>query len=759
MEQQKSIALLVPAYSKMGVGNAYESIMLEGNRAQRILVKKTDLPYIMLRWQEAQALHNPVSRQEPKVGGESSSGSGESTLQPKVPNLQEIECLHLKLDANCSPKVGSEFIIGSAESCDIQLSPGHGISRRHCSILFDQKQRLILQDHSKSGTAVWFNGVQMPKRSNFRWILGGDRNLGDNLWVTLEINQDLIFNMIVYRHNGNRYIYHKDIDAWRAECNLNEGDASFIRRYSPPSPEAQVKWRKSLFIYQGELGKGANGVVRRICDVSTGIVYAEKLPREMDCLKSFENEIMVLKKIGHSYIVRLMHGSIAPIPRIIVEYAPFGTLYERIWDSDLSEWDTWQVLRQMCATLDYLHGHIEPIVHRDVKPSNILIQNQNPIHVKLADFGLAKFDDNLLTVCGTRLYMAPELYYHDRDTRKSYRSYTPLIDVWSLGVVILECADRFPTKPTGSIGLAWCENIITHAFQNRDVEIIDFVSRGMLDEQPGRRLTAAGCINLLSEKPSYMQGHRPTPQGPYSPSLADLSEWPQSSIASLHEEPPTFVLGSRATTAREKTESPSITRYQHPSSAEEPVNVASTSISIRRRQRSSGTPSSSRRHKRRLTTATREASQLHTRLSQVSAVPDASQLVSEYDCAQAQVPDMPDRSQEKSAQRTRVFKDGSKQNINESNREFRQSTNEADQESEEFINQPQAVAISIESQELSSSRPHPELVHVLNEGPGCRNANIVGSTLANINRDEDSEVNSSSTGDDSMGHPIPAEAG
>src|SRR5579862_2816480 len=79
-----------------------------------------------------------------------------------------------------------------------------------------------------------------------------------------------------------------------------------------------------------------------------------------------------------------------------------------------------------------------PIVHRDIKPDNILrfVSPDGSIRVKFADFGLSKNTDQLKTYCGTLWYAAPEIYA--KVVTKDAERYTAGVDIWSLAVVFAQ---------------------------------------------------------------------------------------------------------------------------------------------------------------------------------------------------------------------------------------------------------------------------------------------------------------------------------
>jgi len=91
-----------------------------------------------------------------------------------------------------------------------------------------------------------------------------------------------------------------------------------------------------------------------------------------------------------------------------------------------------RVLRDVAAGLVHLHAH--GVLHRDVKPANVLLKGGDDTHVKLCDFGLSKDlkqSVQHMSKTGAQAYMAPEMF-------KQHAAGTPA-DVWSFGVLLFEC--------------------------------------------------------------------------------------------------------------------------------------------------------------------------------------------------------------------------------------------------------------------------------------------------------------------------------
>ena len=103
---------------------------------------------------------------------------------------------------------------------------------------------------------------------------------------------------------------------------------------------------------------------------------------------------------------------------------------------------TERVFLQILLALHHIHTHNPPIIHRDVKPLNILHRGENFF---LTDFGIAKVLDTSRTYVGTDSYIAPEVRMNGDQT--------PKVDIYSLGATIVECLEEFPHQ--GERPAAW----------------------------------------------------------------------------------------------------------------------------------------------------------------------------------------------------------------------------------------------------------------------------------------------------------------
>jgi fused-like protein len=167
---------------------------------------------------------------------------------------------------------------------------------------------------------------------------------------------------------------------------------------------------------------------------------------------------------------------------MITEFAQ-GELFEILEDDrNLPENEVRKIAMQLVHALYYLHSH--RIIHRDMKPQNILI-SANGI-VKLCDFGFARSMSNntivLTSIKGTPLYMAPELVQE--------LPYNHTVDLWSLGVIIYELFVGTPPFYTNSI-YTLIHLIVKDPVkfpENMSPEFKSFL-QGLLNKAPNERLT------------------------------------------------------------------------------------------------------------------------------------------------------------------------------------------------------------------------------------------------------------------------------
>jgi hypothetical protein len=190
------------------------------------------------------------------------------------------------------------------------------------------------------------------------------------------------------------------------------------------------------------LGSGGSGSVWLAVDQRTGLDVALKIiPREGKAAARAEREALAAKRLRHERCVRAYDvGHDSGHVYIAYEYVPGRTLREAIRAGAVSDRSAVEVAAQVLDAL--AHAHRAGIVHRDVKPANILLEDKGEIAARLLDFGLAQFDgaDTLTAVGdvpGTLAYISPE--------RLAGGDATPASDIWSVGVVLWEIlAERHP---------------------------------------------------------------------------------------------------------------------------------------------------------------------------------------------------------------------------------------------------------------------------------------------------------------------------
>jgi serine/threonine-protein kinase len=210
-----------------------------------------------------------------------------------------------------------------------------------------------------------------------------------------------------------------------------------------PDGAIPVGERFGDYLVTGVLGEGGVGKVYRAVDGSGREVALKvvkpALADDMTFRRRFSREARIAQGIEHDHVVPVLEaGEHDGTPYMVQKLIGGGTLARRVeHEGRLDVATTVRICRQVASGLDALHA--AGVVHRDVKPANILLDaatGETPGNAYIADFGLVKPQDGtLLTAAGQALgtidYIAPEQIRAD--------AVTPATDVYALACVVYTC--------------------------------------------------------------------------------------------------------------------------------------------------------------------------------------------------------------------------------------------------------------------------------------------------------------------------------
>ncbi|MEN6557904.1 MAG: serine/threonine-protein kinase [Thermoguttaceae bacterium] len=254
----------------------------------------------------------------------------------------------------------------------------------------------------------------------------------------------------------------------------------------------------------GRLGRGGMGIVYRGVDRDTGQPAAIKLlsaslAQEEGFRSRFEAEIETLRKLNHPNIVRLFgFGEQDGHLFYAMELVEGNSLEEELRHGRRFQWrEVARIGVEMCRALR--HAHDRGIIHRDIKPGNVLLTGDD--HIKLSDFGIARlFGNTRLTgdgsVLGTAEYMAPE--------QAEGRPVDARSDLYSLGALMYALMARRPVFS----GKSLVEVLHKQRFETptplrkhvADVpEEFELILTQLLEKDPSRRIPNASMLGRRLE--------------------------------------------------------------------------------------------------------------------------------------------------------------------------------------------------------------------------------------------------------------------
>lgn len=232
-----------------------------------------------------------------------------------------------------------------------------------------------------------------------------------------------------------------------------------------------------------------------------GLMVAIKIYRPQNALdiegeQRFRDEYMIVFNCHHTNLIHPTHFSIfKETPYLVLPYCKLGSS-ELLIGNKLDENDIWKYILDVASGLNYLHSLTPPIIHQDIKPANILLDDTR--HYAITDFGISAkkggvhgyyFDEEN---SGTLAYMAPERFLEGSEP-------IPQSDIWAFGATLCEIlTGNVPFGEEG--GKAQIENDVPIPTMENVPADIQRLIHACLAKEPGDRPSAEQIIKAAEAK-------------------------------------------------------------------------------------------------------------------------------------------------------------------------------------------------------------------------------------------------------------------
>ncbi|XP_050379149.1 serine/threonine-protein kinase EDR1 isoform X2 [Argentina anserina] len=386
------------------------------------------------------------------------------------------------------------------------------------------------QENGKSETSICSNEVKeqsdSPRNLNPSSLYGHknpiDLDMSSNLVSSREFKES--FGLHGPSHILPSLLYANDLEP--EDCNLSTSEveeaverqrdgqplpSSGESTHSPSSSSSkgdtdspsiggcEILW-EDLHLGEG-IGQGSCAIVYRGMwngsDVAIKVYFKNEYNEGI--LRDYRKEIDIMKRLRHPNVLLFM-GAVYSQERlaIVTEYLPRGSLFRQLHKNNQAL-DTKRRMRMaldVARGMNYLHRRNPPIVHRDLKSSNLLVDKNWT--VKVGDFGLSKFKNaSFLTAKsgrGTPQWMAPEVLRNEPSNEKS--------DVYSFGVILWELMtvsvpwnNLNPLQVVGVVGFMDRRLEIPEGIDSEVVSIIE----DCWQSDPGQRPSFEDIIHKMKE--------------------------------------------------------------------------------------------------------------------------------------------------------------------------------------------------------------------------------------------------------------------
>ena len=254
------------------------------------------------------------------------------------------------------------------------------------------------------------------------------------------------------------------------------------------------------------LGRGNFSEVWKVKDNLTGVIFALKIYNSGDTsnvgFDMLTHEFTLMVNLNHKNLVRPLSFSIYNgQPYLLMPFSEQGNISKRI--GKMNEDEAWMLLRDCASALAYLHSQDPPILHQDVKPSNILLGDRG--EYMLTDFGVStrailsisriSNEEKELLSAGTISYMAPERFGKER---------LPIManDIYSLGTTVFEMiTGELPFGNEG--GLLQMKGAEIPNIHGNFSPLLKRTIERCLDKEPWNRLLATSLEEIAIDALKY----------------------------------------------------------------------------------------------------------------------------------------------------------------------------------------------------------------------------------------------------------------